>query len=147
MRPIYLILTIAAGVAVAGCLRPYKLDIQQGNVVSQREIAQLEPGMNKREVRYVMGTPLVVDPFHEDRWEYYYSFKGGDQSKPNTRRITLVFADDRLDHISGDVTPAERAGNPDDSETEVVASGTRVTEPVKKPKKSLFKRIFDKIRP
>ncbi|MDH3281205.1 MAG: outer membrane protein assembly factor BamE [Gammaproteobacteria bacterium] len=146
MSPVRLILIIAAAVLVTGCIRPYKLDIQQGNVVSQKEVSQLERGMNKREVRYVMGTPLVIDPFHGDRWEYFYSFKAGNQSKANRRRITLVFADDRLDYISGDVALAEGGRGADDGSAEAVASGTRVTAPIKKEKKGFFKRMLDKIR-
>ena len=146
MRHLRLLLIVAAAILLMACIRPYKLDIQQGNVVSQKEIAQLERGMTKREVRYVMGTPLVIDPFHDDRWEYFYSFKPGNKREPDQRRITLVFAGDRLDHISGDVSLSEDARVVNDGEGEFAASGTRVTEPVKEEKKGLFTRLWDKIR-
>lgn len=146
MRSIRLIIVITAAVALTACLRTYKIDVQQGNVVSQKEVSQLERGMTKREVRYVMGTPLVIDPFHNNRWDYFYSFKAGGSSEPEQRRIALVFVHDRLDHIDGDVAPTQDELAVD-TESEYVASGTRVTEPTKKEKKGFFKRIWDKITP
>ena len=53
----------------------YRLDIPQGNILDEEKIDQLEMGMTKRQVRYLLGTPLVVDSFNQDRWEYYYSYK------------------------------------------------------------------------
>ena len=55
----------------------YKLDVQQGNVIEQDMLDRLKPGMDKEQVRYVMGTPVLIDPFHNNRWEYIYSFQKG----------------------------------------------------------------------
>ena len=79
----------------------YKLDIQQGNVVTGDMLARLEPGMEKRKVRFLLGTPLVADTFNEDRWDYLYSFQegGGDRSQ---QHIVLIFEDDRLAGVEGD---------------------------------------------
>ena len=55
----------------------YKLDVQQGNVVTQEAVNQLKPGMNKRQVRYIMGSPLLVDVFHQTRWDYVYTNQPG----------------------------------------------------------------------
>lgn len=83
----------------------YKIDVQQGNVVTQEMLAQLQPGMDKAKVKYIMGTPLVVDVFHQSRWDYLFTMqkRGGEREQ---RRVSLYFTDDKLDHIEGDVTPA-----------------------------------------
>jgi outer membrane protein assembly factor BamE len=87
-------------------LRPYKTDIYQGNVVDQKMIAQLRPGMSKAQVRFIMGTPLVKDAFHSDRWDYVYRLqKGG--GKIEQRRVTAVFENDTLTKLEGDVVPGE----------------------------------------
>lgn len=83
----------------------YRIDIQQGNVVTQDMLAQLEPGMDKKQVRFIMGTPVIQDTFHAQRWDYLYTFQEG-RSRPERRLITLVFEDDVLDHVEGDVLRA-----------------------------------------
>jgi len=86
----------------------YKIDIAQGNVVTQDMLAQLKPGMPKDKVRFIMGTPLIVDTFHDNRWDYIYSFqKGGGERKQ--RKITLYFEDNALTRVAGDVEPAQEA--------------------------------------
>lgn len=76
----------------------HKIDIQQGNVVTEEQLSQLELGMNWRQVRLIMGTPLLTDPFHHDRWDYYYSLKPG--RKPLVRyRATLYFDGEKLSRI------------------------------------------------
>ena len=98
---------------VAGCkylpevptLTPYKMDVQQGNVITQEMIARLQPGMTRSQVRFTLGTPLLVDPFRADRWDYVYLYvKQGVVTEQ--RRIVVVFKDDKLAHIEGDVVPA-----------------------------------------
>ncbi len=82
----------------------YKIDIQQGNVVDQEMINRLQPGMSKSQVRYIMGTPLLVDVFHQDRWDYHYSLKKN-REPMEKRRVTLFFENDRLARIQGDLRP------------------------------------------
>jgi outer membrane protein assembly factor BamE len=92
---------------VAGCnlIAPYKIDIQQGNVITQDMLARVQPGMTRSQVRFALGTPLVVDPFHGDRWDYVYVYmKQG--AVMEQRRIVVVFKDDKLAHIEGDAAPA-----------------------------------------
>jgi outer membrane protein assembly factor BamE len=86
-------------------ITPYKLDIQQGNVVTQDMVAKLKPGMTKSQVRFALGTPLVVDPFHNDRWDYVYVQQRGGRVTEE-RRIVVLFSDDKLLRIDGDVLPA-----------------------------------------
>ncbi len=82
----------------------YRIDIQQGNVIDQSMINRLEPGMSKSKVSFVMGTPLLVDPFHSNRWDYIYSFEPGDGERVQ-RRVTIFFKNDKLTHLEGDITP------------------------------------------
>ncbi|ACO80423.1 outer membrane lipoprotein OmlA [Azotobacter vinelandii CA] len=93
--------------ALAGCTIPgvYKIDIQQGNVVTQDMIDQLRPGMTRRQVRFVMGSPLITDTFHPDRWDYLYSIKPGGGQRLQ-ERVSLVFdTNDLLIGLAGDFLP------------------------------------------
>ena len=91
----------------------YRIDIQQGNVVEQFAINKLTPGMDKEKVHFVLGTPLLVDPFHTDRWDYLYSFESGKGERVQ-RHITLFFKDNKLTHIEGDVSPGQRRSELED---------------------------------
>ncbi len=119
MRSASLFLVLLSTLLVAACSRiplpdkdnlplVYKIDIPQGNVVTQDMLAQLKPGMPKNKVRFIMGTPLIVDTFHDDRWDYIYSFQegGGDRSQ---RKISLFFKEDVLARVEGDIKPAHAA--------------------------------------
>ena len=102
-------LTLA--LALTACLKAHRIDIQQGNLITSKEVNQLTPGMSKREVRYVLGTPLIVDPFHQNRWDYYYSLDLGYEEVAR-RRVTIVFEEDKLVRIEGDIE-ANTAGQQD----------------------------------
>ena len=80
----------------------HKIDIQQGNVVDQEMLDQLKAGMDKKQVKFIMGTPVLIDPFHNERWEYIYSFQEGGTVREQ-RHITLHFENDKLAFISGDI--------------------------------------------
>lgn len=86
----------------------YKIDIQQGNIITQEMIDQLRPGMTKRQVVFVMGTPLVRDPFDQDRWDYVYSYQPGGGER-GQERVTMFFENDLLTHFTGDFKPTEEA--------------------------------------
>ena len=100
-------LTFVGLLALAGCSFPgvYKIDIQQGNVVTQDMIDQLKPGMTRRQVRFIMGNPLITDTFHANRWDYLYSIQpGGGQRQQE--RMSIIFNDsDQLVALSGDFMP------------------------------------------
>ena len=115
-RPLALCLfTIAV---LAGCATPkqltesgrwsigYRVDVQQGNVITQEMLAQLQPGMDKKKVGFIMGAPIIKDTFHNDRWDYIYTFQKG-RKQPRKRHVTLFFKDDKLVKVAGDVTPAD----------------------------------------
>ena len=82
----------------------YKISIPQGNIITQEMIDQLRPGMTKRQVIFVMGTPLVRDPFHQDRWDYVYNFMPGGGVR-GQERVTVFFEEDQLVRFTGDFTP------------------------------------------
>ena len=85
-----------------GCLRVYVPDVQQGNVITQEMVDQLKVGMNRRQVQFILGTPLITDPFHQDRWDYYYSLKRGKKYRAK-RTLSLFFKGDELTEIRGNV--------------------------------------------
>ncbi|MBD1553779.1 outer membrane protein assembly factor BamE [Pseudomonas typographi] len=100
-------LTIVGLLALAGCSFPgvYKIDIQQGNVVTQDMIDQLKPGMTRRQVRFIMGNPLIIDTFHPNRWDYLYSMMPGGAARQQ-ERVSLYFTEsDQLASLSGDFMP------------------------------------------
>ena len=115
-RAATLALAAAAGVN-SGCGMPrmpeipgvYRIDIQQGNAVDREMLDQLEIGMDRRKVRFILGTPLLVDPFRQDRWDYVYSFHTG--SEPAARqRVSLHFVDDRLARIEDHLAAGDLPG-------------------------------------
>lgn len=100
-------LSFAGLLALAGCSFPgvHKVDIQQGNVVTQDMIDQLRPGMTRRQVRFIMGNPLITDTFHANRWDYLYSIQPGGAQRQQ-ERVSLVFdANDQLSGLTGDFMP------------------------------------------
>lgn len=99
--------------SVVGLVDPYRIDVRQGNYVDQEMVAQLRRGMSRDQVRYVLGSPLVVDMFRSDRWDYVYRFRPG-SGEAQQRVISLFFAGDVLDRIEGDVAAAtgEAAATP-----------------------------------
>lgn len=92
---------LCAGLGVGGCSKlVYKIDIQQGNVVTQNMLQKVKTGMDKQQVGFILGTPLVVDVFNQDRWDYLYTFKPG-RGERDQRNISLYFEEDRLVRIDG----------------------------------------------
>ena len=89
----------------------YKLKVVQGNEPDPRAIASLQGGMSREQVRFVLGTPLVSDIFHADRWDYVYRFQPG-KGASQERRLTVIFEDGRLARLDGDVRPADAAPQP-----------------------------------
>jgi len=104
-------------IPLAGCgswsnpvakLKPYRIEVQQGNLVTQEMLVRLKPGMTPSQVRFILGTPLIVDPFHTDRWDYVYSLQQ-EGKVMERRRITVLFENDRLKGVEGDVTPTAKS--------------------------------------
>jgi outer membrane protein assembly factor BamE len=82
----------------------YKIDVEQGNIVTQEMADQLKPGMSRRQVRFILGTPLVEDTFNQDRWDYPYVKRNGDTILSESR-LTVIFDGDSLMTVTGDYLP------------------------------------------
>ncbi|MBI5909488.1 MAG: outer membrane protein assembly factor BamE [Betaproteobacteria bacterium] len=85
---------------------PYRIEIQQGNFVSQEMVSQLKPGMSKDQVRFVLGTALITDSFHADRWDYVFRRQKANSRELEQRKLAVYFEDGKLKRIEGDVIPA-----------------------------------------
>ena len=82
----------------------YRINVEQGNVVTEEMVEQLRPGLNRRQVRYIMGTPLIEDAFHSDRWDYRYLLRNGTTTLVTTQ-LTLWFDGDELVRAEGPDAP------------------------------------------
>lgn len=91
---------------ITSYLSPYRIDVRQGNFVSQEMVTQLKPGQTRDQVRFILGSPLVADVFHSDRWDYIYRFQPG-RGAVQERRLTVFFVDNKLSRVAGDVVANE----------------------------------------
>lgn len=96
----------SASSRLVSVVTPYKIDIVQGNFVSREQLASLQPGMPKAQVRDILGTPLLNSVFHADRWDYVFTFKR-QGVEPQSRRVTVFFKDGLLDRTEADALPSE----------------------------------------
>ena len=129
MRFVFILFVVLCASCSASlpAIKPFKLEIQQGNVVTSKMLLQLKPGMTKSQVRFIMGTPLIQDSFHGKRWDYVYQLQQ-DGHLIEQRRVILDFKDDLLKTVRGDVIPSNGDHNADAN----FDAGTRVVEPQKK---------------
>ncbi|MSR08658.1 MAG: outer membrane protein assembly factor BamE [Gammaproteobacteria bacterium] len=95
-----ILLTVPAGL-LGGCV--YRLDVQQGNLLDQTDIEAVQAGMTRSQVRYLLGTPLAVDPFKPDRWDYMYYLKPGTLSRATQRWVIVRFDGDIVREVNRDV--------------------------------------------
>jgi len=94
----------SASDTVAGWSLVHTPTIQQGNVVTQRMLDELSPGMSKEQVRFLLGTPTLVDVFHQERWDYLYWLKKP-EAEPEVKQISLFFEDGLLTRTEGNYVP------------------------------------------
>jgi len=116
MKKLLIIITCIASLWLGGCSSPrfhlvHKIDVQQGNVVTQEEVNQLKPGMTRRQVQYIMGSPMIADVFHQDRWDYVYLMEPG-YGKPSREYVTLYFEADALQRVEGTLHPQDVSAEP-----------------------------------
>ncbi|HCA27136.1 MAG TPA: outer membrane protein assembly factor BamE [Betaproteobacteria bacterium] len=104
---LFAVVGLLAACTMSNPLKPYKIDIQQGNQLTQKMMSQLKYGMTKDQARYALGTPLLTDIFHADRWDYFYSYRKAGKLTQK-RRISLIFRDGKLVRVEGDVVPAKK---------------------------------------
>jgi outer membrane protein assembly factor BamE len=102
--------TLAAGFGLQGCV--YRMTIQQGNFLEDRAVTQLQVGMTRSQVRYLLGTPMVPDAFDKDRWDYLYYFKKGRLKAPQQRHLIVYFKEEKVTEFDnkdvGPMPPAEQ---------------------------------------
>jgi len=114
----------------------YRMTVQQGNILTEEMVDRLEPGMNKRQVQFLLGTPLLKDFFRTDRWDYTYTIQRGHRPM-EIRHLTLHFSDDELTRIEGDIRPdPTRAREPEQ---------VLVSVPDHEEKKGFIRRSLDAI--
>ncbi|MDQ3189735.1 MAG: outer membrane protein assembly factor BamE [Pseudomonadota bacterium] len=87
-------------------LGPYRPDVHQGNIITKEMVEQLRPGMTREQVRFMLGTPLLVSEFHKDRWDYAYYLNPRKGAVQN-RKLTVFFKDNKLDTFNSDTMPEE----------------------------------------
>jgi outer membrane protein assembly factor BamE len=113
--------TAAVALLLQGCV--YRMNIQQGNFLEPRAVSQLEVGMTRSQVRYLLGTPMVPGAFDKDRWDYLYYLKKGRLHAPDQRHLIVYFQDEKVSRFDtsavGDMPPVEhRAIEPDTKNAE-----------------------------
>ncbi|MEO7403411.1 MAG: outer membrane protein assembly factor BamE [Burkholderiales bacterium] len=87
---------------------PFKMEVQQGNFLAQEAVSQLKPGMTREQVRFLLGSPLVVDPFRDNRWDYVYTRQPANTYRTERRQLSVFFDGDTLAKVEGDVVAADR---------------------------------------
>lgn len=109
-RPVGL---VVAALLLSACtykpafINEYRIDVQQGNVLTPEMVAQLKPGQTRDQVRFLLGTPLIADVFHRQRWDYVYRFREGRTGEVESRKLSVFFdASGRLERVAGDVDVA-----------------------------------------
>ncbi|MCF8167908.1 MAG: outer membrane protein assembly factor BamE [Rhodoferax sp.] len=95
-----------ASATLVSVVTPYKMDVVQGNVVTREQIAALQPGMSRNQVRDVLGTALLVSVFHADRWDYVFTLKR-QRVEAQSRRVTVFFKNERMERVDADDLPSE----------------------------------------
>jgi outer membrane protein assembly factor BamE len=97
MRLVILLAALVLAASAAGCI--YRMDIQQGNLLDPEQVDQVEVGMTRSQVRFLLGTPMVIDTFDPDRWDYVYSLRRGHSRKVDRRHLVVWFEGDTVARI------------------------------------------------
>ncbi len=127
-----LCLIIGASLLVLnGCIRSYRVEIQQGNVISAEQIEKIIPGTTRNEVRFILGTPLIEDPFHAERWDYFYSLDPAKGEVVTKYRVSVWFENDQVVR-----TVVEGAGLPGAIEPDLEEDSP-----------GFFSQLWDKVTP
>jgi outer membrane protein assembly factor BamE len=112
LRKLLLMLALAATFAgSSGCV--YRMNIQQGNFLEGRTVDQLQVGMTRSQVRYLLGTPMIPDSFDKERWDYLYYFKKGRWRKPEERHLIVHFHEDKVENFERNNIPEKAPLGPD----------------------------------
>jgi outer membrane protein assembly factor BamE len=103
---------VAAGILLSGCV--YRMNIQQGNYLEGRTVDQLQVGMTRSQVRFLLGTPMVPDAFDKERWDYLYYYKRGRLRRPEERHLIVWFKEEKVDKFERNNVPESPPMAPDD---------------------------------
>jgi outer membrane protein assembly factor BamE len=95
------ILIAALLTVVSGCV--FRANISQGNLIEQDDLDQIEVGMTRNQIRFLLGTPMIDDPFHKDRWDYIYYLKIGRKDTIAKRWVSILFSGDKVGEIRKDL--------------------------------------------
>ena len=95
------LLIAVAALALAACV--YRIDIQQGNLLDEEDVNQVDLGMTRSQVQFLLGTPMVSDSFHRDRWDYAYYYRRGRSPDADRRWVVVYFENDRVQRIDRDL--------------------------------------------
>jgi outer membrane protein assembly factor BamE len=99
--------SLQSGESFLGVITPYRMDIVQGNVVTQEQAARVQPGMNRNQVRDILGSPMLTDPFHADRWDYIFTIRR-QGTPPQRRQVVAYFKGEQLERLDAQDLPNER---------------------------------------
>jgi len=142
MKKLLINILILSSLLLSGCsgfIPAYQIDIQQGNILTPDDVNQLQLGMSKRKVQYILGSPSIADPFHAQRWDYTYSLKKG-YRKPEEKNISLYFESNNLVRITGSIQPDPSAHK------DVNSYKKQVIMPINPPKRvppSWWQRVWN----
>lgn len=140
LKALKLSLVIATCATLLGaCIKPYQPDIQQGNIINNSDLREIRYGMSKQEVLFILGTPMVIDPFNTERWDYFYSRRNQQRKHTEQRLITVIFDGDKLVELSGDVA-LENLQSLEESTEDKQHGGTVITKPTQR-EKGLLNRL------
>jgi outer membrane protein assembly factor BamE len=121
---------------VTSHLTPYRIDVRQGNMVTQEMVAQLKPGQTRQQVSFILGTPLVTDMFHADRWDYVYRFQPG-RGEVQERHLIVFFDGNKLARLGGDVVANAPANAKAENEARIIdipgATDAKAAAPAAEP--------------
>lgn len=96
-KSVFLAIALAVLAGASGCV--YRANISQGNIVEEEDLDQVELGMTRNQVRFLLGTPMIADPFHQNRWDYVYYVKIGRRDASAKRWVTVLFDGDTVTEI------------------------------------------------
>lgn len=148
MNKLFPLTAIFLSLLSASCLRSdgdfklpgvYRISIMQGNVIEQSMLDRLKPGMEKRQVKFIMGTPTIMDPFHPNRWDYIYTFTRGAEQR-DQRHLALYFVNDKLAYLDGDVKTSLRKPPESLKKSKIVEVPLRKQKP-----QSVLDRVLNKL--
>ena len=103
------LVSCGSGRVSAPIVSPYRMEIQQGNFLTQEMVSQLKLGMSKDQVRFALGTPLITDSFHADRWDYVFRRQRSGSKELEQQKLAVFFVDGKLVRTEGDLTPEASA--------------------------------------